>query len=169
MDDSSDANQRLYPIQPNENLPFSPGVDALRRRVLIGILDDYPICLWFSTHGTFLRHQVGDHGTVAPDEPLLPRTSGQAALDSVETWKQAIGFHPQTIHISQFEIAAHPLSLYDLPQDYATYLLHLYHHRDQQPDPHLLQVIANWQTEGRFVLCWGNEYWMNVDGEVTDA
>jgi hypothetical protein len=87
-----------------------------------------------------------------------------------EYLRQEFGFTPDVIHIREFRLPQDELAVYRLPEFYQEFL-----NDPNGPDfdedlrQYLPGQIDRWRTEGRFVLQWGNDFWLNKHGDVTDS
>jgi hypothetical protein len=165
--------QRRYTIQSVDAVSFLPGHTSAGEQAILGIPGSFLVAAFFGTQGDFLRHESRH----------LPQCSAGLAMLSGEdrkslrkqlwamlgAWKVELGLTPGTIVVSRFSIPEVGVELADLPD----YLQDHLEHPDREPDEDLRRELAKsvieWRRLGRFVLRWGNEYWLNSAGEVTDT
>jgi hypothetical protein len=88
----------------------------------------------------------------------------------LEYLRKEFGFTPGLIRVREFRLPEEKLAVYRLPDFYQEFL------KDPQAlafDDELRQYlpgqIQRWRDEGRFVLQWGNDFWLDSNGEVTDS
>ena len=70
----------------------------------------------------------------------------------------------------EFHLPDDSLAVYRLPGHYQDFLDNpSAPYFDQEMRQAYPESIARWRKEGRFVLEWGNDYWLDNSGEVTDS
>jgi hypothetical protein len=97
--------------------------------------------------------------------------------DLDERLRRATGFVPGPIDVRRFSLLNkeshhYPLWVEPLPESMSEQLgswrLHGYGHHWQDSLDRVFE-IREWLAAGRYVLHFGNEYWVNREGEVTDS
>lgn len=140
-----DQAGRLYPIRSTKPY-WLAGPTRDGRQALVALLDQ----------SAFIAVLFGaDGGVVTAEE------HGRG----LDEWLRRTGFEPGTIHVRAF--AHGPFLIKDMPQEYRDFL--------QDPDEvprtarekaSLQADIEEWRKWGRFILIWGDEFWMEGDGTI---
>lgn len=152
---------RLYPIKGrDEMMAFIAGRTRDGRQVLLGILDkELLIALFFNADGDFLRY---DFFPVPWDPNLHPVEHGKVLQDAARRWMTGLGMTPGDIRVKHFAFpewrigtAVWPLSMFDEVASLTA---------AGKPLEDEFQI--EWQEQGRYVLHWGREHWMDGDGEI---
>jgi hypothetical protein len=172
LDPSSSVAPR-YTIQHTDTVNFSAGRTEDGKQVILGVPGSFLAAVFFDAQGNFLRCETRKPHLALPVATQQAHKPGGDLLAqlwaSLDTWKSEIGFSPSTIVVSCFSVSDLGLGITELPH----YLQDLLDHPSSEPDETLRQEyfaeIAEWHRQNKFVLRWGNEYWMNSSGEVTDT
>src|SRR5262249_15752195 len=85
---------------------------------------------------------------------------------ALNDWKQEVGFVPATIHVEAFHMPALRIGIDDLPDSFKRFLAN----PEAVPHPirrhHCHEDIRELQATTKYVLRWGEEYWMDSTGNV---
>jgi hypothetical protein len=154
-----------YAIRNNGHY-FTTGVDGQGRQVLIGLLfgatSPEVVAVLFDKSGDYLS-------SVA--EPIVPRTGendGAAAERTLAEVRSAIGLSPAHILIKKFWLNDRQVGIADLPEHYQDFL-RAPEEFDEQRRAELLEDVRRWFSEGDFVLWWGEDYYLDKDGDVSSS
>jgi hypothetical protein len=161
----------LFPIRSSPGDYFYAGhLPADRQALIARCVYGYIIMLVFDQSGTLLNTFWQD----LPSSLLLDGTMpGYYEVEEAEFndyLRRAFGFTLGLIHVREFHIPKEMLAVYRLPKFYQEFL-------DDPNGPtfddelrqSLPDLIKRWREEGRFVLEWGNDFWLDSNGEVTDS
>jgi hypothetical protein len=170
---------KLYPIRHNEgcNYNFAPGVSTKGEQVLMGVVPGHTVAIFFDQSGRFLRDEVRSISVahaLGSSQAAQVDLQEQAEWRLLATWKMEIGLLPMEIRITKFHLPKWDnwgagLGLFDLPQFMQGCADDPFSEKDEQFRRQLLDDIEWFRSNGKYVLCWGTEYWMSKDGEVTDT
>ncbi len=127
--------------------------------------------------GRVRTHEPGIAEVIRKDLPsslLLPGyMAGCYEVDEVEFHEYLLkefGFTPGLIRVREFHLPEEMLAVYRFPELFQDFLKNPI---DPTIDEELRQSLPGridlWQKEERFVLQWGNVFWLNSKGEVTDS
>ncbi len=159
--------RRRYTIQSSDCVNFVTGVNRQGDQVIMGIPGPCALAAFFDEHGEFVRYET--RVLPGPSRPLVGRPSDETIAKLwtlLDSWKSEIGLREGTISIFAFRIDALDVRIGDLPD----YLNGLFTdpsvaHTDKSGAEYA-EDIQEWRREGRFVLRWGNEYWLDRFGAV---
>jgi hypothetical protein len=84
-------------------------------------------------------------------------------------WQQTIGFRPGPIKVVKFFLPECYIGIQDLPQHYQEFLENPEFVTDSQEREEWYSDIKNWRDNGSFVFCWGDDLWMDKNGEVSSS
>jgi hypothetical protein len=164
------------PIQPppdrvqytikNDGNYFTAGVDGQGRQVLMGILfgatSPEVVAVFFDRLGDYL-------GSLA--EPVVPRPSENdevAAGRALAGVQSAIGLTPASITVKRFWLDDRHVGISDLPEHYQDFLNNP-EKFDEQRRAELSGDVQRWFSEGDFVLWWGEDYYLDKEGDVSSS
>jgi hypothetical protein len=166
-----------YQIQPNQGY-FDVGTTADGRQVLLGALCPHLVAVFFDSSGDLLAVQtrllefLKPSALIVDGKPLEGLVQTYDIADEriemhLHTWRQELGFQPRDIVVKKFFIAELELGIEDYPS----------HLEDVLSDPsasdekkqEVRAAMQTWDTDGQFVLLWGNDYWLDQMGEVTSS
>jgi len=166
------AEGRLYRLNFDVGRSWFTGRLPDGRQVLGLPGEERVVLKWFDAEGKPLADQ----------EVSLPgwgcefgsRWLNKKDLD--ERLGRAIGLVPGPIDVRRFSFrhkgSHYPLAVEPLPElsseQLGSWRRHGYGHHWQDSLDHVFE-IREWLTEGRYVLHFGNNYWVNRNGEVTDS
>jgi hypothetical protein len=174
------SNDYLFSVQYNDCCNFVAGVVPEGQQVLMGVVGKAPlhvVAVFFDQSGYFLREErrrvtfVEDWGqTQTQQEPERIK----ALWDVLDGWKAEIGLVPSTIRIGRFHLPeweqwGDGIGLFDLPKFMQACADDPSSVKDEQFRHDLLDDIGQFRSMGKYVLCWGTEYWMSREGEITDT
>lgn len=172
--------EKLYTVQFNDCCNFVAGVLPQNEQVLMGVVGDdslFVVAAFFDEAGNFLRQE--SRSVPSPQNQGKPyaqiyEEQVKALWRKVEAWKVEIGLKPKGIRIARFDLPEWShwgagIGLFALPQflqgcaDDSSSAGHAQFRQE------LRDGVEEFQTNGKFVLRWGTEYWMSQDGEITDT
>jgi hypothetical protein len=155
------SNDRVYPVQDDEEQVFSAGQTEAGEQILIGA---HPNCsllaVVFDSEGNVIR----------VDSRQPDSATAQAAWDALERWKQEVGFRPRTIGVKRFFLSHERTGVATLPEFMHRYLELAPDEGDAGYQPGLYDSIESFIRDEQFVVWWcGKEFWMSREGSVTDT
>jgi len=162
-----------YLIQNQDAVSFVTGRTPAGEQAILGVPGPYVAGLFFDVKGDFLRCD-SRQPPLGHAAPLNQSGKVRGALltqlwGMLNEWKTELELIPGTIAVSKFSVPQFGVWIADFPQ----YLQEYFDKRDSESDQvvraELDNEVAEWQRSRKFVLQWGNEYWMNRNGEVTDT
>src|SRR5690348_18309911 len=97
---------------------------------------------------------------------LLKGDSPEQREEQLEQWKAEVGFTDQPVYVLKFHLEQYYVGVAALPYDGMQEAI-------DDPDSFapeelemIMEEIESWLSKGLFALEWGEEYYMNKDGEV---
>ena len=173
-------NDSLYRVQYNDCCNFVVGVVPEGEQVLMGVVGHdhlHVVAAFFDTSGCFLREE---RRRVTFLEKLDQTQAQQEAerikalWDVLEGWKAEIGLVPNEIRVGRFHLPewdkwGEGIGLFDQPKFMQHWVNDPSSEQDEQLRQELLDDMGQFRSMGKYVLCWGTEYWMSREGEITDA
>jgi hypothetical protein len=158
-------NRSVYPIQNNCNY-FVTGYTNLGEQVLMGVIaGDHGqeiLYVLFDSKGEFRLANAEPLPAVASSMPV-----GPVAQLTIPV-QQRLGFQPHTIHVRKFDLPDRSVGIEELPEHYQEFLAHPEEH-DPDRQEELAEDVRQWVTDGDFVLRWGEDYYLNSDGDVSSS
>ncbi len=160
-----------FPIQTCLSHGFYAGqLPAGRQALVARCVHGYIVVAVFDGGGTLLKTVRRD----LPSRLLFPgHMPGYYEVDEGEFHdylKQEFGFAPGLIQVREFHLPEELLAVYRFPEFYQDFLKDPNDPTfDDELRNYLPGAIERWREEGRFVLQWGNDYWLDKKGEVTDS
>lgn len=168
---------RLYTIQDNDCCNFTAGVSAKGEQVLMGVAPGQVVAAFFDQSGRFLRDEFREV-SVEPTPRIPPAKQKEQQIDAewqtLRDWKAGIGLAAGEIRVARFSLPEWDewgagIGVFDLPQFMQHCADDPLSEKNEQFRHELLDDIKWFQSNGKYVLCWGTEYWMSKDGEITDT
>ncbi len=154
-----------YTIQNNGNY-FTTGTAASGEQVLMGLTvgNQGPevLSVFFDASGQLLS---------STSDPLPSASAGvadTAASRQLLATQQRIGFRPGTIRVQLFSIPDRGVGIDDLPDHYREFMASPEEH-DPERQEELAGDIRQWIEDGDFVLRWGEDYYLDRDGDVSSS
>ncbi len=165
--------QRLYSIQPQDAVSFRCGCSSDGDQIMLGVPGPYVLTLWFDHSGHLIRHAAEAPNGVAVDVGSRPKKlSGpvrQQLWELVQNVELRLGLVPSPIRIQAFDLPEYHVSITDFPVELLSVFSDPNASGDDPDRQRVARMVNDWHDQGKFVLHWGNEYWMNRLGEVTDT
>ena len=158
--------ERLYTLRHDQGY-FDTGTTDDGRQVFAYWDSQEPMAVFFDGDGNLLGCEVRQLSIDAPyGTPECEALISQA----VQLWQDEIGFQPKPIRVRRFALPEHELGIEDRPDHYETFLkAPELEEPDEEEREGMFEQIREWDEENSFVLYWGNDYWVNADGEVTSS
>jgi hypothetical protein len=139
----------------------------------MGVPGPYVAAAFFGPKGALLRYEARQaSGNAAPNALRPGKVRGEELSQLwrlLDSWKSELGFTPGTVTVTQFDMPHLGLGIHRLPRYLQEALDGLPPEPDEQYRHECLSDIEEWRRLDKFVVQWGNEYWMNRSGEVTDT
>jgi hypothetical protein len=168
---------RLYTIQDNDCCNFIAGVSAKGEQVLMGVAPGHVVAAFFDQSGQFLRDEVREV-SVEQTQGVSPAKQNEQQIDAewqtLRAWKAEIGLAAGEIRVANFSLPEWDdwgagIGVHDLPQFMQDCADDPSSETNEQFRQELLEDIKWFRSNGKYVLCWGTEYWMSKEGEITDT
>jgi hypothetical protein len=161
-----------YTIQNNE-IYYWTGRDRNHQQVMLGLLAPDILIYRFDMDGNYLKCERAalinnpkkddETGIYVLDSTFMARFSSE--LVKV---KHLIGYQARTIRINEFFDLEHYVGILPYPSDYQNFLDSPDGFSDEEKRIYESHV-SRWDKDGNFVFCWGEEYWMNSEGEIESS
>jgi hypothetical protein len=172
------ASGHQYLIQSHESYFFWAGRTKDRTQVLMGLACPYLVGFFFDLGGNLIgvqkRHLefLQPSGVFVDGEPIQGQVKIYDIYDEeipirLDEWQQEIGFQEQIISVKRFADPAIGIGIRDYPEHFAEVLSDP--EASEEEKEGVLESLPEWEADGQFVLWWGNDYWLNGDGEVTSS
>jgi hypothetical protein len=161
---------RLFPIRSNKYYGYYAGRLAGKRQALAALdVRKNLVLAVFDQQGDLLEVK---RRTPAPSLKRRPEKKYLAVNDREfhEYLHKEFRFKAGRIKVNAFLIAAEGLAVHAFPYHYQEFLKNPYGKifdnadRDYYP-----KLIREWIADKAFVLDWGNDYWLDNNGEVTSS
>jgi hypothetical protein len=172
LEEQAYAEERLYRLNCNRERPWVTGRLPDCQQIL-GLPGEERVFLkWFDAEG----RPLADHELALPGWRCEFK-SHQLSKEDLDELCRAVGFVPGPIDVRRFslrnkESRHYPLWIKPLPESMSEQLIswrnHGYGHHWQDSLDRVFE-IHEWMTAGRYFLHFGNNYWVNKEGEVTDS
>jgi hypothetical protein len=159
--------RKLYTLRHDQEY-FETGTSANGRQILTdgGCVSEL-MAIYFDDAGNLLECEVRH---LPIEKPYGTAECEVATEQAVETWKHDIGFHPAPIRVYRFALPAHGVAIEDRPDFYEAFLkAPELEEPDEEERKAMFEQIREWDEQGNFVLYWGNDLWLDADGEVTSS
>jgi hypothetical protein len=168
-----DEQARLYQISPDRGNLFVTGYLPDGRQVLTGFYQDGIKTVTFDAEGNVLHQQ---------DDEIPPGLGGYRSPEASQTLafiESSFGFQRSPIRVKQFALTDETIDermrwhhtgvgISEYPE--------LFNDIRDRPEAHgvetcqrLGEMVKWWEDEGKYVLCWMNDFWMSRSGEITDT
>ena len=158
---------RLFTIQNPEAYQFQAGRSSQGEQVLMGLVDESVVAIFFSSTGQFLRCEDRPVDfEPAPDQPRVKQRAAHQKLlwSAFQTWADELGVSRGEIKVFPFWVRTWGIGIAGLPDFWVRFLSD-----PLSVDERRLQwfnEIAEWQREEKYILQWRTEYWMDKKGQV---
>ena len=150
----------------NNGQYFTTGIDGQGRQVLMGLLfgatSPEVVGVFFDKSGDLLG------SVVEPVAPRLDENDEVAADRTLADVRSTIGLTPASIFIKKFRLDDRQVGISDLPEHYQDFLNNP-EEFDEQRRAELSGDVQRWFSEGDFVLWWGEDYYLDKDGDVSSS
>lgn len=160
------SHEKRYAIQSNDEYGFCTGLIAGDEQVLMGLLCPNLAAFHFSREGDLLRRSqrpLPFFQAVAPPYDI----DDKRISPLIETWQKEMELRPATIVVKKFFLREPFTGIEDYP---------VHFHEVLSDATSSAEEIANfrasmeaWRKEGKFVLHWGNDCWMDASGKVESS
>jgi hypothetical protein len=167
----------LYPIQSEPSYFFFAGTTP-HGQVLMGLACPYLVAYYFDSEGNltggdrrcldFLRPS----GVYAGGEPIPEQVQTYNVYDDripilLQEWQREMGFREQSIRVKRFADSEFGIGIRDYPEHFSEVMSDPETTEEEKANE--LECESQWEADGQFVLWWGNDYWLNGEGEVTSS
>ena len=156
----------------HDNGYFDAGTASGGRQAMMVAFYTGLTAIFFDADGELLGHEVRPLPPEEPaDSPARRITLDTPAVEAaLAAWKAEVGFRPEPIRVQRFEVDELGVGIADRPSHMEEFLK-----APEVAEPnetereHSWQSLREWEAEGNFVLYWGNDLWVNAEGEVTSS
>ena len=157
---------RLYPIRSEKYYGFYAGhVPGKRQALVAGDLD--LLIAFFEHQGNLLEVQ---RRTLPPSVKVPEMNCGTLDdRDFQEYLKKEFHFRPGLIRVKAFQIQPEGLAVHPFPSHYQLFLDNPHDGFNAEDRDYYPELIRTWIADKQFVLDWGNDYWLDNNGEVTSS
>jgi hypothetical protein len=162
------SSVRFYRIKSEDGYNFMAGKTRSGQQILIGVHDKRLVGVFFQPSGDFIRYEE----RLQPPEEVSRLSSLEAELalwPHLDSWKAEIGFTASDVQVKAFYIPELKVGIADLPSAYQAFLDNPLSFSTQEARDAIREAVGDWQLSDSYILWWRKEYWMNVQGEVTDT
>jgi|GEM_PF-1648077 len=157
---------RLYPIQHHEDY-LEVGICADGRQLLKGFFHDGLTAIFFDSAGYLLGCEVRPF----PEEARKNTAESDAAIGRAwEVWMEEIGYQPETIHVRKFVVPELGIGIEDRPGYMEDFLkAPELDEPDEEERKWMFDLIHEWDEDGSFVLYYGNDLFMDGEGDISST
>lgn len=164
------AGKRNYVIQ-NHPPRFWAGVLPNGQQVLVGPMLPNIVAYQFSNAGELLGREIVPLTNPLDWDATVSRYVHRPGFnEELESEVQAIldrlEFSPSKATVQSFFDEQQSIGVLDFPSDYSAFLEDPSHADNEDEADDFRESIAEWESQGRFVLVWGSELWMNEQGKL---
>ncbi len=164
------APDRLYPVRSNKYYGFYAGQLPDMRQALAALDSSKNLLVVIFDRGGNVvdvqRKSLAASLNLPPEEWYM--TVNDAELH--EYLHNQFGFTPELIRVKAFLVPEEGLSVHAFPSHYDVFLAdpmeRVFDDFDRENYP---GMIRGWIAEKAFVLDWGNDYWLDDEGEVASS
>jgi len=128
----------------------------------------------FDKDGQLLRREVvplaNPPAWDAAQSKYIPRPGFFEELEAeASAVLSKLGVEESPIVVEPFFDDEQSVGTLDLPSDYSLFLEDPSQADDEEEATSFRESIAEWQGQGKFVLVWGPELWMNTQGKLISS
>ena len=160
----------LLNIAVAEHEPFFVGKLSDGTQVLMGLQFPSIVALFFSPAGQLVKSQTRSLPADLLSLPYNPDGGDwrQGFLRAVRAWQREIGFSAGPIRVKPF--AAPGAWTAPRPESFVEFVRDPMSTEPDETERAMMQkAVDDWDEQGRYVLHWTKEYWMNADGTVNST
>jgi hypothetical protein len=139
-----------------------PGILPGGRQALIGIVDDLLTLVIFSQTGNF--EEIDQRDLPYPDDGRV--LTEEQVWEAIEEWKQVLGFTDRAIAVESFSLPDLRIGISDLPDSFQRFLRNPDTVEHAERRAKWEADIEEWNATNKFILRWGDDYWMDAEGNV---
>jgi hypothetical protein len=151
---------RLYRIAYEEGSGLMVGTVADGRQVIFGDFMSAAFAIFFGPDGGMLECRIANHNP--------PRTWEEFSAGPSEVmlrWQPELDFRAGPIEVRKFWVDEIGVGIEDYPSHYQDVIDKLARKEPlDELEAEFVKEIPSWNERGRYVLYWGNDWWMNGDG-----
>lgn len=159
------VDRSSYPIR-DAGQYFFTGRTSTNDQILFGIIAEdgglEVACVWFDSGGRFLRFHT-ERVTARPGQ-----TAEDAAQIQLAEFQDGCGYRPEAIHVERFSVPGRFIRIDDIPEHYQKFLSDPSQYEPERQEE-LAGDIRKWVDDGDFVLWWGEDYYVDKEGEVVSS
>jgi hypothetical protein len=166
----------LYTIKPCQRRWIDTGLTCDNKQGLMGLYCPYLVGIFFDLDGNLLEVQKRPIPFVveAIEKGRPPDLYDERIEQQLLSWQEDVGFQLGTIRVKKFFVleGTGPRTLWQREgigiEDYPAWHLEVLTNPDKYCEDDRGAVadgLSRWESEGQFVLWWGNDYWFDKTGE----
>lgn len=159
--------EAMFRISSDEH-DFKTGLTAVGNQVLMGILYPSLVAIMFDVEGKLdhVERRPAPTPRIVSGHPQLFDAEYEAKyLGLLRDWQRVIGFTEKPITVRKFSIDG--VAVFERPSHFNDFIRDPIGEEPNELERRRIQeMIARWEREGRFVLRWGKDFWMNADGTI---
>jgi hypothetical protein len=159
---------RLFAIQCPEVYEFQAGWSSQGDQVLMGLVEDGVVAVFFSASGRFLRYEFRPvkPEPVPSQSPVKQEQARDALLwSALGDWTDELGLTRGVIKVFPFWVGQWVIGIAGLPDFWVRFLSNPQSENERRR-VQWFKEIEEWQREGKYILWWRSEYWMDKEGHV---
>lgn len=134
--------------------------------IIAGIIGESQV-LVFPTGGAFLVLYFDSQGS-RTESATVPIDPGKGGRKSLAEWLGSQGFCRMPISIRRFYIPDINCGIKDIPDSMRKAVEHPERFHPAEA-AEIRQMAVEWIRDGMFVLCWGEDYYMDSSGSVISS
>ena len=161
------VSDRIYPIQSSSY--WYAGHTRDGRQVLYGLLCPSLVAYFFSERGDLIDVQQQHlefleegrnpgHVYDIYDPRIEPRR---------EAWSRQLGIYSGTIRVRKFRDSNHGVEILDYPDCFDDALQRP--NASSEVKARIAEFRRDWEQQRNFVLLWGEDYWMDEEGQIESS
>jgi hypothetical protein len=153
-------------------MDYTAGHDGGGRAVLLGLRYPYLVAVLFDQQGQLIEARIRPLEFEAPsvhargpyitEDPFF-----QDRVQSVmQQWQDELAFSEGTAVLERFRIPELLIGIEDLPRHFQRFLNDPTEFSSEEQSNYP-DIIREWQMNGNFVFWWGEDYYVDRDGNVS--
>jgi hypothetical protein len=163
-----------YAIKAEDTHCMYSGLTRDGRQVLMGLYYPCVVAVFFDSDGRLMDVHRRQPSYLKPQEDLHDMYNSRITEEAL-AWQVELGFESAVIRVRKFFVPDNPkfakdpfwtrdgIGIEDYSDHFADILSEPNASAEDKED--VLESLKRWDEEGLFVLWWGNNYWLNKDGE----
>lgn len=167
-----------YAIKAEDSHGMYAGLIRDGRQVLMGLYCPHLMAIFFDADGRLLEAQRKRLSYLEPQENVYDRYDPRIA-EELLAWQMELEFEPAVIRVRKFFVPDNPKFAKESSwvqngigiEDYSYHFAYILSDPDTPAEEKegVLESLKSWDEEGQFVLWWGNDYWLDKEGEFVSS